>query len=147
MHTKVRRYSPSELDFFSYAVQMILATFRPKSSLVGSGRGTIPDEDDEDTDNEHNHSKSDKDNDTDKSLVGWLYVGSHNFTPSAWGTLSGTSNKPSLSVSNTYPLFEVREMLMTFSRCIEHELRNGRCPALEEREGNRRHCLLGETGS
>jgi tyrosyl-DNA phosphodiesterase 1 len=30
--------------------------------------------------------------------VGWAYVGSHNFTPSAWGTLSGTSFTPTLNV-------------------------------------------------
>jgi len=31
--------------------------------------------------------------------IGWAYIGSHNFTPSAWGTLSGTSFKPVLNVS------------------------------------------------
>ena len=30
--------------------------------------------------------------------AGWAYVGSHNFTPSAWGTLSGTSFNPVLNV-------------------------------------------------
>ncbi|KAJ7257561.1 tyrosyl-DNA phosphodiesterase-domain-containing protein [Mycena haematopus] len=30
----------------------------------------------------------------------WLYVGSHNFTPSAWGTLSGSGFSPILTVSN-----------------------------------------------
>ena len=49
MHTKVRRYSSSNMIHFLYAAQMILATFRPKSSLVGSGRSTMPDEDDEDS--------------------------------------------------------------------------------------------------
>jgi len=32
--------------------------------------------------------------------VGWAYVGSHNFTPSAWGTLSGSSFNPILNISN-----------------------------------------------
>lgn len=36
--------------------------------------------------------------DYDLSLVGWLYVGSHNFTPSAWGTLSGSSFTPVMNV-------------------------------------------------
>ena len=35
----------------------------------------------------------------DPSMVGWLYVGSHNFTPSAWGTLSGSSFTPVMNVS------------------------------------------------
>ncbi|KAJ7907571.1 hypothetical protein B0H13DRAFT_691553 [Mycena leptocephala] len=30
----------------------------------------------------------------------WLYVGSHNFTPSAWGTLSGSGFSPVLNVTN-----------------------------------------------
>lgn len=30
--------------------------------------------------------------------IGWAYVGSHNFTPSAWGTLSGSSFSPILNV-------------------------------------------------
>ncbi|KAJ7618173.1 hypothetical protein DFH06DRAFT_1306728 [Mycena polygramma] len=30
----------------------------------------------------------------------WLYVGSHNFTPSAWGTLSGNAFNPVLNVTN-----------------------------------------------
>jgi tyrosyl-DNA phosphodiesterase-1 len=29
---------------------------------------------------------------------GWAYVGSHNFTPSAWGTLSGSAFNPTLNV-------------------------------------------------
>ena len=32
--------------------------------------------------------------------VGWVYVGSHNFTPSAWGTLSGSAFNPILNVSS-----------------------------------------------
>ncbi|KAG8685900.1 hypothetical protein FRC11_009868, partial [Ceratobasidium sp. 423] len=30
----------------------------------------------------------------------WLYVGSHNFTPSAWGTLSGSGFNPSIYIIN-----------------------------------------------
>ncbi|KAF8511258.1 tyrosyl-DNA phosphodiesterase-domain-containing protein [Hysterangium stoloniferum] len=36
----------------------------------------------------------------DSSITGWLYVGSHNFTPSAWGTLSGSSFTPVLNITN-----------------------------------------------
>ncbi|KAH6912166.1 hypothetical protein BKA70DRAFT_1145523 [Coprinopsis sp. MPI-PUGE-AT-0042] len=32
--------------------------------------------------------------------VGWAYIGSHNFTPSAWGTLSGSSFNPVLNITN-----------------------------------------------
>ncbi|KAG8970149.1 hypothetical protein FRC03_011167 [Tulasnella sp. 419] len=31
---------------------------------------------------------------------GWCYIGSHNFTPSAWGNLSGTSSDPVMNVTN-----------------------------------------------
>ena len=50
----------------------------------------------------------------DKKLAGWAYVGSHNFTPSAWGTLSGTADKPSLNVR--VRLFFFRR-LFPFSFC------------------------------
>jgi len=33
-------------------------------------------------------------------LAGYAYVGSHNFTPSAWGRLSGTGFNPILDVTN-----------------------------------------------
>jgi len=32
--------------------------------------------------------------------IGWAYIGSHNFTPSAWGTLSGSGFNPILNISN-----------------------------------------------
>ncbi|KAF8637115.1 hypothetical protein AX17_003019 [Amanita inopinata Kibby_2008] len=35
-----------------------------------------------------------------ETAVGWAYVGSHNFTSSAWGTLSGSSFNPTLNISN-----------------------------------------------
>ena len=31
---------------------------------------------------------------------GWVYTGSHNFTRAAWGTLAGTREEPTLSLSN-----------------------------------------------
>ncbi|EJD04669.1 phospholipase D/nuclease [Fomitiporia mediterranea MF3/22] len=36
----------------------------------------------------------------EERLAGWAYVGSHNFTPSAWGTVSGSVDKPSLNIVN-----------------------------------------------
>ena len=35
-------------------------------------------------------------------IAGYVYVGSHNFTPSAWGTLSGSGFTPILNVSACY---------------------------------------------
>ncbi|KDQ27470.1 hypothetical protein PLEOSDRAFT_51208 [Pleurotus ostreatus PC15] len=35
-----------------------------------------------------------------EEVIGWAYVGSHNFTPSAWGTLSGSSFTPVLNIKN-----------------------------------------------
>ena len=35
----------------------------------------------------------------DDENIGWAYIGSHNFTPSAWGTLSGSSFNPIMNVS------------------------------------------------
>ena len=32
------------------------------------------------------------------AYIGWAYIGSHNFTPSAWGTLSGSAFNPTLNV-------------------------------------------------
>ena len=62
----------------------------------------MPDPEDEDTDGEHERrggdSSKNANGNVDKTLAGWVYVGSHNFTPSAWGTLSGSSSKPSLNV-------------------------------------------------
>lgn len=45
---------------------------------------------------------SSEENDSDIEVVephiGWSYLGSHNFTPSAWGNLSGSSFNPILNV-------------------------------------------------
>ncbi|KAH9966318.1 tyrosyl-DNA phosphodiesterase-domain-containing protein [Lactifluus volemus] len=47
--------------------------------------------------------------------IGYVYVGSHNFTPSAWGTLSGSGFTPVLNVTNyelgiIFPLKNEAEM-------------------------------------
>lgn len=36
--------------------------------------------------------------DTSQEMAGWGYIGSHNFTQSAWGNLSGTGFNPVLNV-------------------------------------------------
>ncbi|KAK7445706.1 hypothetical protein VKT23_014702 [Stygiomarasmius scandens] len=58
--------------------------------------------------------------------VGWVYLGSHNFTPSAWGTVSGSAFNPVLNIRN-YELgivFPVRsraeiDRLSLFERPLE----------------------------
>jgi tyrosyl-DNA phosphodiesterase 1 len=52
-------------------------------------------------------SETEDDTDDDEIKVvepaaGWAYVGSHNFTPSAWGTLSGSSFNPILNVRHLF---------------------------------------------
>ncbi|KAF8553316.1 phospholipase D/nuclease [Imleria badia] len=47
--------------------------------------------------------------------IGWAYVGSHNFTPSAWGRLSGSAFNPTLDVVNyelgiVLPLYEEKDV-------------------------------------
>jgi tyrosyl-DNA phosphodiesterase 1 len=38
-------------------------------------------------------------------ILGYAYVGSHNFTPSAWGTLSGSGFTPILNVNHFLAVF------------------------------------------
>lgn len=44
----------------------------------------------------------------ESTVIGWAYVGSHNFTLSAWGILSGSSSNPTLTVRfpNSLPLLD-----------------------------------------
>lgn len=74
--------------------QMILATFcKPSINLhrsAGSSR--------EDSEMENEENGSDFEQSVQTKLAGWVYVGSHNFTPSAWGTLSGSAFNPTLNV-------------------------------------------------
>jgi tyrosyl-DNA phosphodiesterase-1 len=66
-------------------MQMIIAMFSDKPSLK-------PDVDDEIV-------VLDSNGNDPSSVVGWAYVGSHNFTPSAWGTLSGSAFSPVMNAS------------------------------------------------
>ncbi|KAG8908783.1 hypothetical protein FRB99_003021 [Tulasnella sp. 403] len=63
--------------------------------------------------------------DTDTGIGGWCYMGSHNFSLSAWGILSGLANRPVLDVFNyemgilfTLPL-ENTEEIATEVACWE----------------------------
>ena len=73
---------------------MIIGTFR-ETAFAGGSTHTVPDDDSE---------TEPEDDDIvevaprPSKAAGWAYIGSHNFTPSAWGTLSGTSFNPILNV-------------------------------------------------
>ena len=91
---------------------MILGTFCDKRRALGRNARAAPDSEDEPDD--------DDDNSEGKKLVGWLYVGSHNFTPSAWGTLSGSAFNPTLNVRKLPPSFSWKD---TNSSPVDHKLR------------------------
>lgn len=62
--------------------------------------------------------RTDTEDDTDDDIEviepaqGWAYVGSHNFTPSAWGTLSGSAFNPTLNVSSRGSLHFLNKLLI-----------------------------------
>ncbi|TCD60766.1 hypothetical protein EIP91_009535 [Steccherinum ochraceum] len=50
-----------------------------------------------------------------EDVIGWAYVGSHNFTPSAWGNLNGSGFNPVMNITNfelgiAFPLKSEREL-------------------------------------
>lgn len=81
--------------------QLVLGTFRDKRS-GGLGRYANT-EADSDSENEGSGSTGATGSGSQQKLAGWVYVGSHNFTPSAWGTLSGSGFNPTLNVSRPCP--------------------------------------------
>lgn len=100
--------------------QMIVATFR--ESVFGSSssnkiraldRFDTPSEEGDDDEIVEVGPPSGK-------YIGWAYVGSHNFTPSAWGTLSGSSFNPVLNASLLS--FSLCYMLMSSGFIPDYEL-------------------------
>lgn len=81
-------YQSINLISSSYNIKMIIATIQhtnpASASLNREGSDTEEDE---------------PEVKIIEPAVGWAYVGSHNFTPSAWGTLSGSAFNPILNVS------------------------------------------------
>ncbi|OBZ74283.1 putative tyrosyl-DNA phosphodiesterase [Grifola frondosa] len=75
--------------------KMILATFRDSSNIFGHNRAASSD-----SETETEEEEEEEDNEPTTKLIGWVYVGSHNFTPSAWGTLSGSAFNPTLNIIN-----------------------------------------------
>ncbi|KAI6134297.1 tyrosyl-DNA phosphodiesterase-domain-containing protein [Pisolithus croceorrhizus] len=136
---------PRELFYDSNSVggkvlmhtKMIIATFRQKStpfsapssfkassataSTKGKGKSTAEPItiSDSETESESEDDRAGVDDaapsSSAKEPIGWAYVGSHNFTPSAWGTLSGSGFNPTLNNVNyelgiLFPLYSNREV-------------------------------------
>ncbi|KZT19086.1 phospholipase D/nuclease [Neolentinus lepideus HHB14362 ss-1] len=78
--------------------KMIVATFRDRNTPFTSKQRPL------DVDSGSETEDSDVvevvPSDAKKDYAGWAYVGSHNFTPSAWGTLSGSAFNPILNITN-----------------------------------------------
>ncbi|KAG2102625.1 tyrosyl-DNA phosphodiesterase-domain-containing protein [Suillus cothurnatus] len=92
--------------------QMIIATYRPKKSIFetsNQSKGKEKELSDSETEPESD------DIEIQNDPIGWAYVGSHNFTPSAWGTLSGSGFNPVLNVVNyelgvIFPLYDANDV-------------------------------------
>ncbi|KAI0633159.1 phospholipase D/nuclease [Trametes polyzona] len=74
--------------------KMILGTFVDKPNTLNNAQRATS------TSSSEAERDTPVDDDNGETLAGWLYVGSHNFTPSAWGTLSGSGFNPILNVTN-----------------------------------------------
>ncbi|EGN94780.1 hypothetical protein SERLA73DRAFT_171190 [Serpula lacrymans var. lacrymans S7.3] len=97
--------------------KMIIGTFKQKATTnsldshdKGKGRQS-----DADSDTETETEEDDVVEVVNDAPIGWAYLGSHNFTPSAWGTLSGSGFNPILNVVNyelgiVFPLQDESEL-------------------------------------
>ena len=118
---------------------MVLGTFRDKPAGPGRRQQTLTDSEDEVEDGGGAGGDG-------KPLVGWVYVGSHNFTPSAWGTLSGSGFNPMLNV-RAYLAAKDAPLLTwdhaALSMLLDYELRAGDPPPAAQSGGDRQRCVLG----
>ncbi|KAF8587152.1 phospholipase D/nuclease [Ramaria rubella] len=86
--------------------KMILVTFEtsvgagPKSKIQRLSPSPDPDSSATEPSSDSDSEVQEIDPERDPSVIGWFYVGSHNFTPSAWGTLSGSSFAPVMNITN-----------------------------------------------
>ena len=69
--------------------QVVLGTFQSHSPISSAGEEPF----------EPGFRVDSVDGETDQKPIGWAYVGSHNFSPTAWGMLSGPGYDPILKVS------------------------------------------------
>lgn len=89
-------------------------------------------------------SETESEDDTSKAkAVGWLYMGSHNFTPSAWGTLSGSAFNPTLNVRMRVPVTMFLWGIWTLTTGLDHELRARHPVASAQRGGGEPARVLG----
>lgn len=120
-----------------YHVQMIIGLLRENhfssSNPKGKGSQLAADADSEE--------EEDDEIQTVDQNVGWAYIGSHNFTPSAWGTLSGSSFNPVLNVSmgvaircSSFVSIPARlsPLLNRSAIHTDHKLRSRRCISAQE---------------
>ncbi|KAI0651034.1 tyrosyl-DNA phosphodiesterase-domain-containing protein [Trametes meyenii] len=98
--------------------KMILGTFRDKQqgTLVSDKRASEA----YNTGKEREGGSKGHDADKTEPPVGWVYVGSHNFTPSAWGTLSGSGFTPTLNINNY-------ELGVVIPLCSQEEIERVAC--------------------
>ena len=75
---------------------MIIALLRTENTLGGKGKSRTTYSVDSGSETED----SDDDRVEVQKEIGWAYVGSHNFTPSVWGNLSGSSFNPVFNVGS-----------------------------------------------
>ncbi|KAJ7726217.1 hypothetical protein B0H16DRAFT_1593009 [Mycena metata] len=88
--------------------KMILATLRgpPQDDTdpEATDSDTDPDATDPDSSDvevvEIKPKRTEADEEEKRKPHGWIYVGSHNFTPSAWGSMTGSGFSPVLTVTN-----------------------------------------------
>ncbi|KAJ7153284.1 hypothetical protein C8R46DRAFT_1357181 [Mycena filopes] len=88
--------------------KMILATLRGPPRVDTDPEATDSDTDPEATDPDTSDvevvevkpKRSEADEEERHKPHGWIYIGSHNFTPSAWGSLTGSGFSPVLTVTN-----------------------------------------------
>lgn len=62
-----------------------------------------------------------------ESAIGWAYVGSHNFTGSAWGTLSGSAFNPVLNVGSSFIETCIRNTKFWRGAWVDIKLRDWSC--------------------
>ncbi|KAL4077535.1 tyrosyl-DNA phosphodiesterase-domain-containing protein [Scleroderma citrinum] len=119
MHTKMIIATFHQKQPLFLASSPAKASATPSSSSEGKGKGkeviTISDSETESDTDDERAGGSAAPSSSSKEPLGWAYVGSHNFTPSAWGTLSGSGFNPVLNNVNyelgiLFPLYSQKEV-------------------------------------
>ncbi|WVQ83069.1 hypothetical protein IAT38_005207 [Cryptococcus sp. DSM 104549] len=68
--------------------KVLVALFEPESRALGFETVSVK------------RKAQDEDEENDSAVGGWVYIGSHNFSPAAWGTVDVKKNTPTLRVRN-----------------------------------------------